>query len=91
MQVIVQVPVTAFGIWFANESCGFHVTEVDAVFETIVPVALPKAYVSVWVNEEDAREICITDAFPNSAFEAVTEDALGIESRVTVVFAVMES
>ena len=91
MQVIVQVPVTAFGIWFANESGVFHVTEVDAVFETIVPVALPKAYVSVWVNEEDAREICITDAFPNSAFVAVTEDALGIESKVTVVFAVIES
>ena len=63
----------------------------DAVFETIVPVALPKAYVSVWVNEEDAREICITDAFPNSAFAAVTEDALGIESKVTVVFAVFAS
>lgn len=63
----------------------------DAVFETIVPVAPPKAYTNVWVNAEDAREICITDAFPNSAFEAVTEDALGMESKVTVVFAVIES
>ena len=40
-QVIVQVPVTAFGIWLARETGGVHETEVDEVFVTIVPVALP--------------------------------------------------
>lgn len=40
---MVQVPVTAFGIWLARETGGVHETDVAVVLVTIVPVALPKA------------------------------------------------
>ena len=41
LQVIVQVPVVAFGIWDASETGGVHDTE-SPTEVAIVPVALPK-------------------------------------------------
>lgn len=88
--MIVQVPVTALGIWLASDTGGVHDTEVAVVFVTIVPVALPKVYVSVWVKEEDARLMEILVADPMVALAADTEEALGMESSVMVALAVME-
>ena len=58
------------------------------VLETIVPVVLPKEYVKVCVNEEDALVIVIVDAEPIFALVADTVDARGIVSRVCVPLAV---
>lgn len=44
---MVQVPVTAFGIWLASDSGGVHDTEVAVVLVTIVPLVFPKEYVRV--------------------------------------------
>lgn len=59
----------------------------DVVFVTMVPVAVPKAYVTVCVKEEDARLIVIFIALPIVPLSAVTVDALGIESSVMVALA----
>lgn len=75
----------------ARESAGVHDTEVDDVFVAIVPVALPKEYVSVCVKEEDALVIVIVDALPRLTAVAETVDARGMESSVTVALAVIDS
>ena len=87
-QVMVQVPDTAFGIWFASVRAGVHETDVDVVFETIVPVVLPKEYVKVCVNDDDALVIVIVEAEFKFVLVADTVDALGIVSRVCVPLAV---
>ena len=58
------------------------------VFVAMVPVAVPKEYVSVCVNEDDALVIVIVDAEPIFAFVADTVDALGIVVSVCVPLAV---
>lgn len=46
----------------------------DVVLVAIVPVALPKEYVSVCVNEDDALVIVIDDAEPMFTLVADTVD-----------------
>ena len=58
------------------------------VFVAMVPVAVPKEYVSVCVNEDDALVIVIVDAEPIFTFVADTVDALGIVVSVCVPLAV---
>ena len=58
------------------------------VFVAIVPVALPKEYVSVCVNEDDALVIVIVDAEPILTLVAEMVDALGIVVSVCVPLAV---
>ena len=59
----------------------------DVVFVAIVPVALPKVYFKVCVNEDDALEIEIVVALPKLTADADTLDALGIVVRVWVPLA----
>ena len=82
-----QVPLVAFGIWFASESGGVHLTEVAVVFVIIVPLVLPKEYVSVWVNEEEALLIVIVPADPNVILAADTLEARGMLSSVMLALA----
>jgi hypothetical protein len=89
VQVIVQVPVVDFGIWFARVSGGVQETDVLVVFVTIVPFALPKVYDSVWVKEDDALVTVMVLAVPRFTDFAETEDALGIVFSVTVALAVI--
>ena len=84
-----QTPLVVFGIWLARESGGVQDTEVAEVLVAIVPLALPKVYVSVWVKDEEALLILIARAEPIVPFEAETEDALGMESRVIFALAVI--
>ena len=87
---MVQVPLTAFGIWLARDRGGVHDTEVDVVFVAIVPLVLPKLYVSVCVKDDDARLMLTVVADPIVALDADTLDALAIESSVMVALAVMD-
>ncbi len=48
------------------------------VFETIVPVAFPKVYVSVWVKLLDARLMLIVPALPKLVAGIEQEDFRGI-------------
>lgn len=85
LQLIVTVPLVLFGIWFASDSGGVQLTEVLLVFEAIVPVALPKVYVSVCVKLLDARVMFIVPAFPRVVAAMLHEDFLGIVYRATVL------
>ena len=60
----------------------------DVVLVAIVPVALPKEYVSVCVKKDDALVIVIDDAEPMFTLVADTVDALGIVVSVCVPLAV---
>jgi hypothetical protein len=86
---MVQVPVVALGIWLARDNAGVHDTEVEVVFVAIVPDVEPKVYVSVCVNEDDARVMVIVDADPILTEVADTVDALAMLSSVMVALAVI--
>ena len=79
-----QVPLVLFGIWLASEVGGVHETEVDVVFVAIVPDVLPKEYVSVWVKDDEAREIVILFALPMVVAGMEMLDVRGIVCSVTV-------
>ena len=72
------------GTCVARDVGGVHETEVDVVLVVIVPVALPKEYAKVCVNEEDAREMVIVPADPIVVAGMETVDLRGIVCRVTV-------
>jgi hypothetical protein len=84
LQVIVTLPLVLFGIWFASVREGVQLTEVLLVFVAIVPVALPKVYVSVWVKLLDARLMLIVPVLPRFVADMLQEDFLGIVYRATV-------
>lgn len=84
LHVIVTVPLVLFGIWFASVREGVQLTEVLLVFVAIVPVALPKVYVSVWVKLLDARLMLIVPVLPRFVADMLQEDFLGIVYRATV-------
>ena len=84
LHVIVTVPLVLFGIWFASVREGVQLTEVLLVFVAIVPVALPKVYVSVWVKLLDARLMLIVPALPRFVAAMLQEDFLGIVYSATV-------
>ena len=89
MQFSVAVPDVAFVTWFASVIAGVHETEVSVVLATIVPEALPKAYVMVCVNELAALEMEIVDALPIVPALMLILDALGMESKVIAALALM--
>ena len=84
LQVIVTLPLVLFGIWFASVRAGVQLTDVLLVFVAIVPVALPKVYVSVWVKLLDARLMLIAPALPRFVAAMLQEDFLGIVYSATV-------
>lgn len=86
---MVQVPVVDFGIWSASVSGGVQETDVLVVFAAIVPFALPKAYDSVWVKDDDALVTVMVLAVPRFTDLADTEEALGMVFSVTVALAVI--
>ena len=79
-----HVPVVLLGICDAREVGGVHDTDVALVFVAIVPLALPKEYVRVCVNEEEAREILIVPAEPISVAGMEMLDVRGMVCRATV-------
>ena len=81
---MVTVPLVLFGIWFASVRDGVQLTDVLLVFVAIVPVALPKVYVSVWVKLLDARLMLIVPVLPRFVADMLQEDFLGIVYRATV-------
>ena len=84
LQVIVTLPLVLFGICFASVRAGVQLTDVLLVFVAIVPVALPKVYVSVWVKLLDARLMLIVPALPRFVAAMLQEDFLGIVYSATV-------
>ena len=79
-----QVPLVLFGICVASDVGGVHDTDVALVLEAIVPLALPKEYVSVCVKDEEAREMLIVPALPIVVAGMVMLDVRGIVRRVIV-------
>ena len=71
------------GIWLANDVGGVQDTEVAVVLVAIVPEALPKAYDSVCVKDEDAREMLIVPALPIAVAGIDTLDVRGMVRSVT--------
>ena len=73
-----------FGICEANEVGGVHDTDVALVFVAIVPLVLPKEYVSVCVKDEEARVILIVPALPIVVAGMEMLDVRGMVCSVTV-------
>ena len=82
--VIVPTPLKEFGICCAKELSGVHEQDVVAL-ELIVPLAEPKAYKTLCVKDELAREMLIVPALPHVNVGTVKLDARGIVGSVTEV------
>ena len=78
------MPVVLFGIWFAKDRGGVHPSAVAEVFVAIVPLVLPKLYVTVCVNEDEAREIYIVPPLPRAVDAMLMVDLLGMVYSATV-------
>ena len=77
------MPLALLGIWLASDVGGVQDTEVDVVLVAIVPVALPNAYVSVCVKDDDAREMLIVPALPIAVAGMDMLEVRGIVCSVT--------
>ena len=78
-----SIPFIILLTWVIPLSRAIMGTAID-VPGAIVPLVLPKLYVTVWVNEDEAREIYIVPPLPRAVDAMLMVDLLGTVYNATV-------